>query len=163
MPQFDPTTFTSQIFWLLITFIALYWVVAKIGVPRIGEVLEQRARVIQDDLDRASQLKADTEEAIATYESAMAAARDQAREHLRLARTEMKEITEARTSELSDKIAKQVEEAEARISLAKTVAMESLTDITTETARDVVNKLAQINPTSDAVEAATTQALKETL
>ncbi|HCX15247.1 MAG TPA: F0F1 ATP synthase subunit B' [Rhodospirillaceae bacterium] len=163
MPQFDPTTFTSQIFWLLITFIALYWVVAKIGVPRIGEVLDQRARVIQDDLDRASQLKADTEEAIATYESAMAAARDQAREHLRLARTEMKEITEARTSELSDKIAKQVEEAEARISLAKTVAMESLTDITTETARDVVNKLAQINPTSDAVEAATTQALKETL
>ena len=162
MPQFDPSTFTSQIFWLLITFIALYWVVAKIGVPRIGEVLEQRARVIQDDLDRASQLKADTEEAIATYESAMAAARDQAREHLRLARTEMKEITEARTSELSDKIAKQVEEAEARISLAKTVAMESLTDITTETARDVVNKLAQINPTSDAVEAATTQALKET-
>ena len=163
MPQFDPTTFTSQIFWLLITFIALYWVVAKIGVPRIGQVLDQRARVIQDDLDRASQLKADTEEAIATYESAMAAARDQAREHLRLARTEMKEITEARTSELSDKIAKQVEEAEARISLAKTVAMESLTDITTETARDVVNKLAQINPTSDAVEAATTQALKETL
>ena len=114
MPQFDPTTFTSQIFWLLITFIALYWVVAKIGVPRIGEVLDQRARVIQDDLDRASQLKADTEEAIATYESAMAAARDQAREHFRLARTEMKEITEARTSELSDKIAKQGEEAEAR-------------------------------------------------
>jgi len=56
MPQFDPSTYASQLFWLAVMFVALYWIVSKIAVPRIGEVLEQRARVIQDDLDRATQL-----------------------------------------------------------------------------------------------------------
>lgn len=163
MPQFDPSTFTSQIFWLLVTFFALYWVVAKIGIPRIGDMLDQRARVIQDDLDRAAQLKADTDRAIATYEAAMVAARDQAHEHLRVAQTEIKAAAEARTTEMSNRIAKQIDEAEARISAAKEVAMESLTIIAAETARDVVSKLAQINPTKDAVDTAAAQALKGTL
>ena len=57
MPQFDPSTFSSQLFWLLICFLVLYWIVAKFAVPRIGDILEQRGRVVQDDLDRAESLK----------------------------------------------------------------------------------------------------------
>ena len=58
MPQFDPSTFPAQIFWLVVSFLALYWLVTKVAVPRVGEVLDQRARVIQEDLDRAMQLTA---------------------------------------------------------------------------------------------------------
>ena len=46
MPQFDPATFAPQIFWLVVTFIALYGVIAKFAIPRIGEILEQRARLV---------------------------------------------------------------------------------------------------------------------
>ncbi len=162
MPQFDPSTFASQLFWLVVTFVALYWVVAKIGIPRIGEVLDQRARVIQDDLDRAAQLKAETDQAIATYEAAMTAARDQAHDHMRGVQAEMKAAAETRTAELSAKVTKQIGEAEARITTAKKAAMESLTSIAAETARDVVGKLAELTPSGDAVDAAVARALKET-
>ena len=161
MPQFDPSSFASQLFWLVVTFAALYWVVAKIGIPRIGEVLEQRARVIQDDLDRAAQLKAETDQAIADYEAAMAAARDQAHEHMRKAQEEIKSVAEARTSELSAKVTQQISEAEERIANAKQAAMDSVTSIAADTARDVVGKLAELNPADGSVDAAVTQALKE--
>lgn len=162
MPQFDPTTFSSQLFWLVISFIVLYWIVAKIAVPRIGEVLEQRARVIQEDLDRALALKAETDQAVAAYEKAMAAAREQAGEHMRAVTNEAKATAEARTAELSAQVAKQVADAEARIAKAKDDALASLKGIAADTARDVVAKLANLAPAQGDVEAAVAAALKET-
>ena len=89
MPQFDPSTYASQLFWLAVMFVALYWIVSKIAVPRIGEVLEQRARVIQDDLDRAVQLKAETDAAAGAYDKAMAEARDRKSTRLNSSHTDI--------------------------------------------------------------------------
>jgi F-type H+-transporting ATPase subunit b len=162
MPQFDPSTFSSQVFWLVITFIALYWVVAKIAIPRIGEVLDQRARVIQEDLDRALALKAETDQAIQAYERAMAAAREQAGDHMRSVTNEAKATAEARMGELAAQVTKQVTEAEARIVQAKNEALASLRGIAAETAKDVVAKLANLSPSAGDVDAAVATALKET-
>jgi F-type H+-transporting ATPase subunit b len=162
MPQFDPTTFSSQVFWLVVTFVLLYWVVAKIAIPRIGEVLDQRARVIQEDLDRALALKGETDQAVQAYEKAMAAARDQAGEHMRAVTNEAKATADARTAELSAQVGKQVADAEARIAKAKEDALASLRGIAAETARDVVAKLAGLSPSQTELDAAVTAALKET-
>lgn len=161
MPQFDITTFPSQIFWLVVTFVALYWVVAKIAVPRIGEVLEQRARVIQDDLDRAAALKAETDQTIAAYEKAMAAAREQAGDHMRAVTAEAKAIADKRTTEIANQVAQQVSEAEARIAKAKDEALAGLRTVAADTARDVVAKLANLAPAAADVDAAVSAALKE--
>ncbi|MGE3474469.1 MAG: F0F1 ATP synthase subunit B' [Rhodospirillaceae bacterium] len=162
MPQFDPSTFSSQIFWLVVTFVLLYWVVAKIAVPRIGEVLDQRARVIQEDLNRALALKGETDQAVQAYEKAMAAARDQAGEHMRAVTNEAKATADARTAELSATVGKQVAEAEARIAKAKEDALASLRGIAADTAKDVVAKLAGLSPSQADLDAAVTAALKET-
>ncbi|MCA0200491.1 MAG: F0F1 ATP synthase subunit B' [Proteobacteria bacterium] len=162
MPQFDPSTFSSQIFWLVVTFALLYWVVAKIAVPRIGEVLDQRARVIQEDLDRALALKGETDQAVQAYEKAMAAARDQAGDHMRAVTSEAKATADARTAELSAVVGKQVAEAEARIAKAKEDALASLRGIAADTAKDVVAKLAGLSPSQADLDAAVTAALKET-
>ena len=53
MPQFDPSTFASQIFWLVIVFGALFWFMTKKAIPRMTQILETRAERIQGDLDRA--------------------------------------------------------------------------------------------------------------
>jgi F-type H+-transporting ATPase subunit b len=161
MPQFDPSTFSSQLFWLAISFTVLYWIVAKIAVPRIGEVLDQRARVIQEDLDRALALKAETDQAIAAYEKAMAAAREQAGEHMRNVTNEARVVAEKRTGELAAQVAREVAGAEARIAKAKDDAMASLKGVAAETAKEVVAKLANLAPAPGDVEAAVAAALKE--
>src|SRR3954471_23901059 len=101
MPQFEPSSFPSQIFWLVVTFIALYLVVSRLAVPRIAEVLEQRRRLVQDDIDRAAALKAETDQALAAYEQAMAEARAQAQEQIRIVTAEAKAIAEKRTAEVT--------------------------------------------------------------
>ena len=57
LPQLDIATYASQIFWLTVTFVVLYFLVAKIAMPRIAEVLEGRQERIEDDLDKAETLK----------------------------------------------------------------------------------------------------------
>lgn len=161
MPQFDPSTFASQLFWLIVTFVALYWIISRIAVPRIGEVLEQRARVIQDDLDRAAQLKAETDAAIAAYDKAMAEARAQAYEHMKIIQAEMKAVADKRTADVTADVTRQILDAEQRINAAKQQALDSIKGVAAETARDVVAKLAGLSPDGGAVDAAVTAALKE--
>ena len=162
MPQFDPSTFASQIFWLVVTFAALYWVVAKIAVPRVGQVLDQRARVIQDDLDRAMQLKGETDAALAAYETAMSAARGQAGDHMRAIMADVKAVADKRTEEISASVAKQVSEAEARIGKAKQDALDSMKTLAGESAAAIVAKLTGLNPDGGAVATAVAAALKDT-
>ena len=161
MPQFDPSTFASQIFWLVVTFAALYWVVAKLAVPRVGQVLEQRARVIQDDLDRAMQLKGETDAALAAYESAMSAARGQAGDHMRAMLADVKAVADKRTEEISASVAKQVAEAEARIGKAKQDALASMKTLAGESAAAIVAKLTGLDPDGGAVATAVAAALKD--
>ena len=42
LPQLDLATYSSQVFWLIISFVVLYFLVAKLAMPRIAEVLEER-------------------------------------------------------------------------------------------------------------------------
>jgi F-type H+-transporting ATPase subunit b len=162
MPQFDPSFYPSQIFWLVVSFIALYWIVSRIAVPRVGEVIEQRTRLVQDDIDRATALKQETDQAIAAYEKAMADARAQAQDHMRAVTAEMKAAADKKNAEVSAHVGAQIGDAEARIAKAKSDAMSSLRTIAGDTARDIVAKLASLTPDSGAVDAAVGNALKET-
>ncbi|TAK99181.1 MAG: F0F1 ATP synthase subunit B' [Rhodospirillaceae bacterium] len=162
MPQFDPTTFPSQIFWLAVSFIALYWVVARLAIPRVGEVIEQRARLVQEDIDRATTLKAETDHAIAAYEQAMADARAQAQDHIRGIALEIRAVADKKTAEVTATVNAQITDAEVRIAKAKTDALAGMRTMAAETARDVVGKLAALAPDAGTVDAAVAAALKET-
>ncbi len=161
MPQFDPATFAPQIFWLVVTFIALYGVIAKFAIPRIGEILEQRARLVQDDLDRAAALKADTDAAIATYEKAMTSARNQARDVLLAATTELKKVADDKTAVVNAEVGKQIADAEARIEKAKADAMGSIKSIAADTAREAVARISGLTLDAGKIDAAVGAALKD--
>jgi F-type H+-transporting ATPase subunit b len=161
MPQFDPASFASQIFWLVVTFLALYWVIAKFAIPRIGEILEQRARLVQDDLDRAAALKADTDAAIATYEKAMTSARNQARDVLLAAANELKKVADDKNAAINAELGKQIADAEARIEKAKLDAMGSIKSIAVDTAREAVARISGLSLDAAKIDAAVGLALKD--
>jgi hypothetical protein len=78
MPQFNFDHFPSQIFWLIICFAALYFLLARTALPKIGAVLEARQRKIDDDLERATALELQAKEALVAYEAELDTARGQA-------------------------------------------------------------------------------------
>jgi F-type H+-transporting ATPase subunit b len=77
-PPFETATFGSQILWLVICFGALYLIVSRIAVPRIGGIIGARKDKIDGDLAEADKLRKQTDQAIADYEAALAAARAKA-------------------------------------------------------------------------------------
>jgi F-type H+-transporting ATPase subunit b len=70
-PPFERDTFASQLFWFAISFVALYVVVAKIGLPRIGSILEARHSRIAADLAAANRLKEGADAAMTAYKKSL--------------------------------------------------------------------------------------------
>jgi len=59
MPQLDVATFPSQIFWILLGFLAIYMFVSKVVTPSIEETFENRVAHIDSLVDTANQLKSE--------------------------------------------------------------------------------------------------------
>src|SRR5689334_3829118 len=77
-PPFEKETFASQILWLVIVFIALYVIMARVALPRIGGILEQRKGRIDGDLAQAERLKEESDATFAAYEKVLSDARGRA-------------------------------------------------------------------------------------
>ncbi|WP_421952537.1 F0F1 ATP synthase subunit B [Pelagibacterium sp.] len=140
-PPFDATTFPSQLLWLAITFAALYFVMKKLALPRIGEILEERRDRIEGDLAEAERLRQKTDQAIASYEAALAAARSNAHGIAEAARAENKTKLDAARSKVEANLAKKVASAEERIAATKAQAMGHVDEIAADTAQAVVAQL----------------------
>lgn len=54
MPQFDVSSFSSQLFWLFVVFTVLYFIVSRIIAPAAENILTSRNRFVQDNVDSAS-------------------------------------------------------------------------------------------------------------
>ena len=67
MPQLDPEYWPSQIFWLIIIFLSVYFLIAKIFIPKIEDNIESTEDKIRKDLEEAKSLGEDSEEKLKTY------------------------------------------------------------------------------------------------
>ncbi len=142
MPQFDPSSFSTQLFWLAICFVGLYLIMWKLVLPRFAEVVEARQNRIDDDLARARKSTQEAEEVLAAYEKALADARSQAHELVAEAAARVATEVAARNKALSQKISEQAAEAERRIDAARRQAMGSVRNVAVEVSRAAIAQLA---------------------
>ena len=75
MPQLDVASYLPQLVWLAISFVVLYLLMAKLALPRIADVLEERSMRREDNLARAEDLQRQAEAAAEAYENVLAEAR----------------------------------------------------------------------------------------
>src|SRR5215472_450614 len=122
MPQLDLATFPPQLIWLAITFLVLYVLMAKLGLPRIDRALKARRTRIEDDLDKARQMKAEAEAVIAAYERALAEARQQAQLTLKETTDRLNAEAAQRQRATAEALAGETAAAERRIVEAKAAA-----------------------------------------
>lgn len=141
LPQLNPNYFSPQLFWLALTFLALLFAMSKIALPRVGEVISERADRIQRDIDAAARLKAETDKALADYEKALADARSNASGIAKEMREKLAAETDAEKARAEASVNAKLQEAEKRITQTKTKALSAVNDIASDTARAVVAKL----------------------
>ena len=160
MPQLDFSTYLPQVFWLVVTFIALFLIMWKIAVPRIANSLEARQKRIEDYLDRAADAKKEAEETLAAYEQAMSEARTEAQVILGAASKKITENAEARVAELTEELNRKFADSEAGIQQAIDGAMENVRDIAVDVAADALGKLTGEKPDDTTLAKAVDQAMK---
>ncbi|WP_416899360.1 MAG: F0F1 ATP synthase subunit B' [Minwuia sp.] len=151
MPQLAAETFASQIVWLAITFIVLYVIMARVVIPRIGGILEDREQRIRSDLDKAEELKSDTERAIADYEKRLAEARASAGEIVGGMKAEVNAEIDKRRAEIDSELDAKQAEAEKQIQAQRDSALASLDDIAKSVTSALVEKLGGSTPSEDRV------------
>ena len=154
MPQLDPSFFAPQLIWLAISFVILYVLMARVALPRIGDVLEARQDRIAHDLDAAATLKSEAETVLADYEQSLAKSHAEAQSLLATAAEERTRSAAERQAEMDAKITGQLEEAEARINDARQAAMDNVTEVAKDVARSATARLIGIEPSDAAVDAA---------
>ena len=140
-PPFDPATFPSQLLWLALSFGALYLLMSKIALPRIGGILEDRKGRIDADLAAADASRQKTDAAIAAYEAALAAAKSKAQGIANETREALQAELNGKRQTVEADLAAKVSAAEARIAQTKAEALTHVDEIATETAQTVVNQL----------------------
>lgn len=157
-PPFDASTFPGQLFWLAISFGTLYWLMSTIALPRVGDILRERAETISRDLDQAAQKQAKAEETAKAYEAALVEARKNAQAIAQASRDAGAKASDERRKIVEADLAARLDAAEGEIVSAKTAAMSNVRGLGSEVAIAIVTKLTGQSPSpaeaSDAVDRA---------
>ena len=159
-PPFEKDTFASQLVSLLVAFVALYLIVSKIALPRVGGLIDARQNAIEGDLSEAQKLKDASDEALQAYESELAAARSRAQAIGTETREKLSAASEAERKKLEQRLAVKLAEAEKTIASTREAAMRNVRGIAAEAAAAIVQRLTGMSPDGKSVDSAVDASLK---
>ena len=159
-PPFEKETFPSQLFWLVITFVLLYVLMSRLALPRMGSILEARRSRIEGDLGEANKLKTSAEDTMASYEKALAEARNRAHALATETRDRLNAEAEKSRKALDDQLNVKLAEAEKTIAGTKTQAMSNVRSIAIDAAGAIIARLTGTAPAEGTVASAVDSALR---
>ncbi len=159
-PPFQKDTFASQLVSLLIAFVALYLIVSRIALPRVGKTIDDRQNAIEGDLATAQKLKDESASALKAYESELAAARARAQAISAETREKLNAAAEAERKTLEKRLSVKLADAEKTIAATRTAAMSNVRGIAAEAAAAIVQRLTGVLPDGKSVKKAVDASLK---
>lgn len=160
MPQLDPGLFPNLIFWLLVSLGALYLILTRVALPRIGRILAERNDAIAGDLEQAAVFKRRAEEAESAYNAALARAREEAQKIAADTKTQINKELATLMARADAEIAVKAAESERRIREIEASAADSVSEVARSTAFAIVAALGPRPADDAAIEAAVANRLK---
>ena len=159
LPQLDLTTWPTQLFWLVVSFVVMYALMSTLVTPRIRSVLEDRQQRISNDLQKAREADTQVNEMRADYEASLAAARSEAAEKARDAVNQAKASAEKAEVVIATKLNRKLKNAETKLAKMRKGAMSNINEVAAEITAETVSQLTGMKPTKAAV----SNSLKATL
>jgi F-type H+-transporting ATPase subunit b len=154
MPQLDISTWPPQLFWLAVTFLALYFVMSRVAIPRTGGVIALRKSTIDGDLAAAQKLKTETDNAIKSYEAALAEAKAKAQAINIENRNTLNAEIEAERAKLDAALGAKISAAEKKVAASRDKALGEVAGMAADIASQIVQQLTGAKVTKAAASAA---------
>ena len=141
MPQLEITTYPSQIFWLVISFLLLYLIMSRIIIHRISSVIKSRETEIKNNIHISEQMYKDTEIINDEYEETKKNIENEARQIINhLKETTNKKITKS-TELLKKRLEQKLEKNEQEIINKKKKALKEINKISLNLSEEILKKL----------------------
>ena len=150
MPQLDPEFWISQIFWLVVSFGAMFLILSKIILPKISGNLESRKSQILENIEAAEKQRTESENKLKEFEKFILNTNNEAKNYYNEARKKVIEDIEKKREILENEINEEIKSAEKEISDLRNNSKEKIHKIAIETSSDLVKQLidAEINNSS---------------
>ena len=141
MPQLDFTTFIPQLFWLFLSLSFLYFILSRIALPRISDVIEERNDTITDDLDEAKSLSIEAEKVVNELKSRLEDARSSSQKKLMDERQKNLDKISSERKKFEETISKEISSSEEKINKGKSEALKEASDLAVDIAEEIINNL----------------------
>tara|TARA_Y100000590_G_scaffold195442_1_gene221880 strand:+ start:1139 stop:1705 length:567 start_codon:yes stop_codon:yes gene_type:complete len=115
MPQLDPTYWASQVFWLAIIFSSIYFLIAKIFIPKIKSNIDAREDKIRKDIEEANLLKEEADKKLKKYNALIEESKVSAKKIISDSRKKLNEDIQIKKNQIEKEIQKETENAEKEI------------------------------------------------
>ena len=141
MPQLNTEFWISQIFWLIITFGALFIVLSKIILPKISNNLESRKSQILENIEKAEKQREESENKIKEFDKIILDTKIKAKNYLSEARQKILQDINKKKETLESEINKEIDLAEKEINELKKNAPDKINKIAIETSSDLLKQI----------------------
>ena len=154
LPQFDIEYWGGQIIWLLLIFAVLYFLLARVFIPRLRKALQTREATIADALATARQVQSEADAQATAARAAAAEARGRAQRTAGDAKAAVEAERAARAAAEEAKLQQHLTQAEDRIRTGRDQALTNVRQIAVETAESMIEKLSGRRAAPGEIEAA---------
>ena len=160
LPQLDFSSFSNQIFWLIITLIVIYFVSSRIALPRIASVLAERQGTITNDIAAAEDMKQKAVEAEDAYNQALAYARVEAGKIVADTKADIQKDLDVAIAKADAEIGARAAEGEKAIAAIRASAKDDAATVAKDIAKDIVASVAPGKIDAKSITAAVTAKMK---
>lgn len=145
LPQFDTTTFTSQLFWLMIAFAILYVFFANKTLPTISAIIKNRKDTIKNDLHAADEISEDVDKIKSEYEQAMSNAYNDARDVTLEIETSVRDQATSQSDEFKEKSRIAIQDLEKKAEQAKEKIKKDLEIVASDISSSIISSLSGLD------------------
>lgn len=141
MPQLEISTYLSQFFWLITSFLSLWLVMAWVIIPKIEEVMEQRRRKIDDFVQKAEKINKQALISLEKYEKALKKAKENAQTAIDENKKELEQVIATRHLEIEELLNKKIADTEFMLAKERRETLVAIDEVSVNVAEQILNKL----------------------
>ena len=161
MPQLNPKYWASQAFWLIIIFLSIYILIARIFIPKIKSNIDMRESKIRKDLEEAKTFREEAEKKLKVYKDLIGSAKIDAKKILSESNRKLNEDMQAKKSKIQKEIEQETRNAEKEILKFKSESLNKLNIISEEIVSTLVKDIFGEELNKSSIKATVSQVLKE--
>ena len=161
MPQLDPEYWFSQAFWLIIIFLSIYLLIARIFIPKIKSSIDMRESKIRKDLEEAKIFNEEAEKKLKSYKEFIETGKMNAKKILLNSSQKLNEDMQEKKNKIQKEIEQETRNAEKEIQKFKSDSLGKVNAISEEIASGLIKDIFGEDLNRSSIEATVSQVIKE--